>query len=318
MLNLSEHLKNLKSDMEVGTVKSWLSRYPYLDLFEVKTIPGRTISWRREETLGSVSRRSINETWVESTGTDSVQSAALEIIGGTIDIDRELLDEDVYDDEAANQMSKKARALGYTAASDIINGDPGADIEQFAGLKVLTAELPSRQTVDAASIDLSTPTARGTNIAEALRFIRIAVQRVRAGTGYYPAFGLLNDTLEQALVDGITRAGLLRVTDDTIDRRMATGEPWNLYGIPMYDAGYMQDQSSKIISDNSDGTGLTSVYFVYSSMNHTRLIQKYAPRTETIGNLENGVHRRWLHYWAFGLQVKDKFSVSRGKNFKVA
>src|SRR4051812_31854646 len=105
MLTLSEHAKNLKDDMEAGIIRSWLDHYPYMDLFALKTIPGRSQSWSREETLGSVAKRSINEVYSESPGTPSRQQVTLELLGGLIDIDKELLDEPTYVDEAAQQLS---------------------------------------------------------------------------------------------------------------------------------------------------------------------------------------------------------------------
>lgn len=316
-LTIAEHSKNLKDDMESGISDSWLEAYPWRGLFTVKTLPGRSTSFRRVETLGSVGKRSINEEYTESTGTTSRHTATMELLGGYARIDKELLDEPTYQDEASLQMKMKTRAIGYAICDDLVNGDPGSDPEEIMGLKVLSGTLASRQVIDAAGLDLTTGTQREANADEIIRLWDLAIQRIKSGTGHRPSFILLNDTHEQFVKDAFRRGDRFSITRDVFDNTTAEGDSWKYQGIPVYDAGFLADQSTKVITDNHDGNGYTSAYFVYSSDETTRIIQKFEVSVSPRHLMENQIQYQWMVETCFGLEMRDKFSIVRLKGVDV-
>jgi len=102
-LTLVEFAKICKDPLVKGVADTlWQESHP------MKFIPWETINslykkMVRIQTLPSVSRRKLNATWSSSTGTTEPITEGLSIVGGNIDLDKELVE--------GNQTIENVRSL---------------------------------------------------------------------------------------------------------------------------------------------------------------------------------------------------------------
>jgi hypothetical protein len=74
--------------VEAAVVKQFVQVSPILDRLPMVKIDGNSYSYNIEDTLPSVSWRSVNEAWSESTGTLRPATERLHILGGEVKVDR--------------------------------------------------------------------------------------------------------------------------------------------------------------------------------------------------------------------------------------
>jgi hypothetical protein len=96
-------------------------------------------------------------------------------------------------------------------------------------------------------------------------------------------------------------------------------------GAVLRDPGYMQDQSTRIISTTENATGtantggtFTSVYAVNYGTDHFYGWQFEAPNVQDLGLIYNGAIYRTLIDWAVGLMNASTRSIGRLYDIKLA
>lgn len=120
-----------RSVMEMFVIESSV-----LDRIPMMNIEGNAYAYNREATLPGVAFRSVNEAYVESTGTFVQASETLSILGGDADVDRFIVQTrgNLYDQRAL-QTRAKVKAAAYKYQDTFINGDVSVDSKSFDGLK---------------------------------------------------------------------------------------------------------------------------------------------------------------------------------------
>lgn len=120
-----------RSVMEIFVIESSV-----LDRLPLMAIEGNAFAYNQEATLPGVAFRSVNEAYVESTGTFNQATESLVILGGDADVDRFIQQtrSDIQDQRAL-QTRAKVKAASYKFQDAFINGDTAVDAKSFDGLK---------------------------------------------------------------------------------------------------------------------------------------------------------------------------------------
>lgn len=135
-LTLAEAAVLSENDLQRGVIETFVQASPVLDRLPLMTIEGNAYSYNKEATLPGVAFRSVNEAYVESTGTFVQASESLVILGGDADVDRFIVQtRGNLNDQRATQTAMKVKAASYKFQDTFFNGDVAVDAKGFDGLK---------------------------------------------------------------------------------------------------------------------------------------------------------------------------------------
>ena len=283
----------------------------------MKYIPWETIGllYRkliRIQALPSVSRRKLNSAWTATTGTTEVLSEGLSIVGGNIDVDKELVEgNQTIEDVRALQQYMKVQALAYDFNDQFINGAVISDEDTFDGLKARCdrADMSAQKLVSATTTNLITDSQ-----AHALDFIGEMDRLFDALDGHSPTFLVTNGVGLRKITQALRIAGVLKTDRDNF------GQLVILWGdAPIYDMGVQADQSTKIMGDEAIGGGAWSSGNYYFSIYAVKIgegthfwgIQKHKLEVKDAGLLEDMVTYRTNVNWPVGLACVNKRSIAR-------
>ncbi len=119
-----------------GVMETFVIESPVLDRLPLMQIEGNAYAYTKEQTLPGVAFRSVNEAYVESTGTFVQSSESLVILGGDADVDRFIVQtRGNLNDQRAAQTRAKVKAAAFKFQDTFINGDVAVDTKAFDGLK---------------------------------------------------------------------------------------------------------------------------------------------------------------------------------------
>jgi hypothetical protein len=138
-----------QNDLQRGVLETFVQESPVLDRLPLMDIEGNAYAYNQEATLPGVAFRSVNEAYVESTGTVVQATETLSILGGDADVDRFIVKtRGNLNDQRAVQLGMKIKAASYKFQDHFINGDVAVDPKGFDGLK---KRLTGAQVIDAAT-----------------------------------------------------------------------------------------------------------------------------------------------------------------------
>jgi hypothetical protein len=161
-----------ENDLQRGVIETFVQASPVLDRLPLMDIEGNAYAYNEEATLPGVAFRSVNEAYVESTGTVNQRTETLAILGGDADVDRFIVQtRGNLNDQRATQTAMKVKAASYKFQDTFINGDVAVDPKSFDGLK---KRLTGAQVIDAATNGLG-PVAGGHDFFDALQSLVDAV-----------------------------------------------------------------------------------------------------------------------------------------------
>lgn len=125
-----------QNELARGVMETFVIESSVLDRIPLMTIAGNAYAYNQEATLPGVAFRSVNEAYVESTGTFVQKSESLVILGGDADVDRFIVQtRGNLQDQRAAQTRAKVKAAAYKYQDTFINGDTSVDAKAFDGLK---------------------------------------------------------------------------------------------------------------------------------------------------------------------------------------
>jgi hypothetical protein len=249
---------NLHGDPELarGIVEAIIEENRIFDRLPLKAIGGNALKYDEEATLPNVAFRSVNEAYVESTGTIVQRTESLTILGGDLDVDRFLVATEPPDAAAgirATQTALKAKALSMTFNDAFFNGDVVVNPKQFDGLK---KRLTGTQVIDAGVNGLG-PVAGGHDFFDRLDDLLASVN------GDVSALYANRNVRFRILSSGRrlnANVEAIPVSRDADDQRR------DLYynGIPVLDAGNRTDGTPILGLNETQGTATTasSIYAV--------------------------------------------------------
>ena len=156
-LTLAQAALLSQDDLQRGVLETFVQESPILDRIPLLNIEGNAYAYNEELALPGVAFRSVNEAYVESTGTVNQKTESLVILGGDADVDRFIVrTRGNLNDQRATQTRMKVKAASYKYQDTFFNGDTGVDPKAFDGLKT---RLVGSQVIDAAANGMGPVTA---------------------------------------------------------------------------------------------------------------------------------------------------------------
>lgn len=156
---IAEADKYSRTQLLAGVVEEIVDASPMFALLPVDTILGNSLTYNRENTLGTASFYGPGDTWVESTPTVTPVTATLKICGGDADLDKFLaLTRSNEQDLQAAMLSMKAKAVVRKIENELIYGDvDDIDAKGFDGLHEILGVVTGGQDVLAGSTTTGGP-----------------------------------------------------------------------------------------------------------------------------------------------------------------
>lgn len=147
---MAEKLTNVMAQtqdpMKRGLVQKITNVSLFLRLFHFITVTtGFAYRYNRQETLGGIAFRGLNETYTADTGIVNPLIETLAIMGGSATTDRILIKQGGQA-ARANTIGSKVKKAGLFYDKYVIDGDPAVDPKQFYGLN---ARLTGNQVITA-------------------------------------------------------------------------------------------------------------------------------------------------------------------------
>src|SRR5690349_3329779 len=103
-----------ENDLQRGVIETFVQLNVVLDRLPLMSIEGNAYAYNTEATLPGVAFRSVNEAYVESTGTFNQLTESLVIMGGDADVDRFIVQtRGNLNDQRAVQTRLKVKAASY-------------------------------------------------------------------------------------------------------------------------------------------------------------------------------------------------------------
>jgi hypothetical protein len=281
-VTLAEAALLAEDDLQAGVIETFVQESPLLDRIPLLDIEGNAYAYNEEATLPGVAFRSVNEAYVESTGTVNQRTESLVILGGDADVDSFIQQtRGNVNDQRATQTGMKVKAAAYKYQDTFVNGDVAVDPKGFDGLK---KRLTGAQVVDAAANGLG-PVAGGHDFLDVLDEM---ISRVRGGVDAL----YMNKAIRAKIMSSGRRLGgtdwiVQTFADDAVQKRIPTYQ-----GIPMLDIGTRADGTDIIQQNETQGTATNA-----SSIYAVRFGQDEGDQAVT--GLNNG-----------GVQVRDLGEIS--------
>lgn len=284
-----------------------------------ETIGGLYKKMLRVQTLPSVGRRKLNAAWASSTGTTESLTEGISLVGGNIDVDKEMVDgNQTIAAIRTVQQIMKTKAMAYEFNDNFINGSVQSDVDNFDGLvaRCDRSDMTTQKLVSATTTSLIDDTQ-----AHALNFLKELDRLMYAIDGHQPTFLITNSVGLRTLNSAIRTASVLNVTKDNWGHQI-TSLPGS--GAPIYDIGVKADQITNILPDETiTGVQATGDYFSILAVKVGEGtdfwgIQKHALEAIDAGKMEDQVTYRTNVNWPVGLAQINKRSIARLYGIKKA
>jgi hypothetical protein len=245
------------NSLQRGVIETFVQLSPVLDRLPLLNIEGNAYAYNTEGTLPGVAFRSVNEAYVESTGTVNQATESLVILGGDADVDRFIVQtRGNLNDQRAIQTRLKVKAASYLYQDTFINGDVSVNPKGFDGLK---KRLTGAQVIDAATNGAPVLGNGGTDAQaffDALDALVAAVPGLDANNGAIYANSRIIGKMRSA---GRRLGGVEMVNEDITGKRVIT---WN--GIPVLDPGQNLAGADVLPQTETQGTASGTSSSVYA------------------------------------------------------
>lgn len=147
-IKLIDYVNQTEDPMKKGMVQKITNESIFMRLFNFVEVDGFTYSYNRQETLGGIAFRGLNETFTNDTGVVNPQVESLAILGGTVQTDRQIANKPNGGKVRANFIAAKVKKSGLFYDKYVIDGDPAVNAKQFYGLN---ARLTGNQVITVAT-----------------------------------------------------------------------------------------------------------------------------------------------------------------------
>jgi len=151
--------KYSRTQLLAGVVEEIVDTSPMFALLPFDTVLGNSLTYNREDTLGTAQFYDPADAWVESTPTVTAVTAKLKIVGGDADLDNFLvLTRSNEQDLRAMVLSMKAKAVVRAIENELIYGDvDDVNPKGFDGLHEILGVVTGGQDVLAGSATTGGP-----------------------------------------------------------------------------------------------------------------------------------------------------------------
>jgi hypothetical protein len=149
VMNFLEAMKYSQNPMQKAIIEIYARNSAILQYLPFKDISGNAYTYNLEETLPGVGFRNVNEEYTPSVGVINPKSESLKIGGGTIKIDRALINTQANGTSIiAEQTSQKTKAFALRFSKAVIKGNTATSPAEFEGLE---RRISGNQLLDAGS-----------------------------------------------------------------------------------------------------------------------------------------------------------------------
>ena len=132
-LTLLDFANQTQVPLKRGIVQEITNESVFLRRLRFVSVDGFAYSYNRQQTLGGIAFRGLNESYTNDTGVVNPQVETLSIFGGEVRTDRQLVNKQ-GDVVRAGAIAAKVKKAGLFFDRYVIKGDPGIDPHQFYGL----------------------------------------------------------------------------------------------------------------------------------------------------------------------------------------
>jgi hypothetical protein len=155
-ISLSDYAAQTQDRLRKGIVQKITNESVFFRRLRFIPVPTFTYNYPRQETLGGIAFRGINESYTADTGVVNPLIETISIFGGIVQTDRQLVNAG-GNDARANSIAAKTRKAGLFFDKYCVDGDPATDPKQFMGLnaRITGAQLLNMGT-NGGPIDLAT------------------------------------------------------------------------------------------------------------------------------------------------------------------
>lgn len=254
-----------QNSLQRGVIETFVQLSPVLDRIPLMDIEGNAYAYNTEGALPGVAFRSVNEAYVESTGTVNQATESLVIMGGDADVDRFIVQtRGNLNDQRAVQTRMKVKAASYLFQDTFFNGDVAVNSKAFDGLK---KRLTGAQVIDTATNGapvLGNGASDAQSFFDALDALVAAVPGLDGTNGAIYANSSILGKIRSA---GRRLGGVETVREDLTGKRVLQ---WN--GIPILDPGANLAGSAILPQTETQGTASgtsTSIYAVKFGQDET-------------------------------------------------
>jgi hypothetical protein len=245
-----------ETDLQRGVIETFVQESSVLDRIPLMSIEGNAYAYNEEGTLPGVAFRSVNEAYVESTGTVNQKTESLVILGGDADVDRFIVQtRGNLNDQRAVQTRLKVKAASYKFQDTFFNGDVSVDSKSFDGLK---KRLTGSQVVDYATngAGINGDDATRNGFFDALEDLISRVPGLEGGNGAIYANSMIRGKIKSA---GRRLGGVDYFQEDATGKRVLA---WN--GIPILDPGANLAGTAILGQNETQGTASGTASSVYA------------------------------------------------------
>ena len=246
-----------QNTLQRGVLETFVQSSPVLDRLPLMNIEGNAYAYNEEGTLPGVAFRSVNEAYVESTGTVNQKTESLVIMGGDADVDRFIVrTRGNLNDQRATQTALKVKAASYFFQDKFFNGDVTVDTKGFDGLK---KRLTGPQVIAAATNGAPVLGNGGTDAQAFFDALDALVSQVPGIDGTNGAIYANSAIIGKLRSAGRRLGGVDLVKEDLTGKRIVT---WN--GIPVLDPGVNLAGTSILTQTETQGTATGTTSSVYA------------------------------------------------------
>jgi len=256
-LTLAQAANLSQNSLQRGVIETFVQMSPVLDRIPLLEIEGNAYAYNTEGTLPGVAFRSVNEAYVESTGTVNQATESLVILGGDADVDRFIVQtRGNLNDQRAIQTRLKVKAASYLYQDTFFNGDVSVNSKAFDGLK---KRLTGSQVIAAGTNGIPVVGNGGTDTQaffDALDALVAAVPGIDGSNGAIYANSAIIGKIRSA---GRRIGGVDIVNEDLTNKRVVT---WN--GIPVLDPGANAAGTTILPQTETQGTASGTASSIYA------------------------------------------------------
>jgi len=155
-LKFSQYALQAPGDILPGVVQIITNESIFLRLLTFEDVMEFTKSYNRQQTLGGIAFRGLNQTYTADTGVINPQVETLKIFGGTVDTDRQLAKGAKGKSVRSNNIAAKVKKAALFFDKYVIDGDSSVNPLEFDGLnKRLTGSQVISMATNGATLTLA-------------------------------------------------------------------------------------------------------------------------------------------------------------------
>lgn len=144
-ISLVDYINEVQQPMRKALVMKITNESIFIPGLRFIPVNGFAYKYNREDSLGGIAFRGLNETFTADTGVVNPQIESLSIFGGTVQTDRQIANAAGGQGVRAGRIMAKTRKAGLFFDKYVIDGDPAVSAKQFYGLN---ARLTGAQVLD--------------------------------------------------------------------------------------------------------------------------------------------------------------------------